>query len=275
MSSLSASGNAVPAGWDCHVHVFEDGAALDPSAHYRPTRHPLSAIEALAAEHGCGHLVLVQPSVYGVENRILLEALWASGGRHRGVVVLAGNETAADLAGMNEVGVRGIRFNLVSPAGSGHADAERQLHALGPMLRDLDWHVQWYAPASALPQLAGWQKSTGLRFVLDHLAGIGTRVPMAGAHWDALGQLARTGAWVKLSGWYRLDAPAPYASLHDRIRAVAARFEDRVVWGSDWPHTSFEPQALPAYASLWEPAVAALGAESALAVACNGARLYA
>ncbi|MET3382520.1 putative TIM-barrel fold metal-dependent hydrolase [Variovorax paradoxus] len=25
------------------------------------------------------------------------------------------------------------------------------------------------------------------------------------------------------------------------------------MWGSDWPHTSFAPDALPVYSSVWEP----------------------
>ena len=103
-------------GWDCHVHVFEAGAPLRPG-HYRPVDRPLAAIEALAAAQGIGHLVLVQPSVYGTDNSVLMRALAAGGGRHRGVVVVDASVSDTELDRFHAAGVRGIRFNLVSPAG--------------------------------------------------------------------------------------------------------------------------------------------------------------
>jgi predicted TIM-barrel fold metal-dependent hydrolase len=67
----------IPSGWDSPVHVF---AATAPRllGHYAPREHPLVAIEALAMAHGCGHLVLVQPSIYGTDNQLLLTALTQS-----------------------------------------------------------------------------------------------------------------------------------------------------------------------------------------------------
>ena len=58
-------GQAAP-GWDCHVRVFDEAAPV-----------------------GVGHLVLVQPSVYGADNRVRMQALSVEPGRHRGVAVLA------------------------------------------------------------------------------------------------------------------------------------------------------------------------------------------
>ena len=40
-----------------------------------PVDRPLAQIEAVAATTACGHLVLVQPSVYGTDNSVLLRAL--------------------------------------------------------------------------------------------------------------------------------------------------------------------------------------------------------
>ena len=65
---------SVATGWDCHVHVFDAAAPVRPG-HYRPDHHPLEEIEALALAHGIGHLVLVQPSVYGSDHAVLLRAL--------------------------------------------------------------------------------------------------------------------------------------------------------------------------------------------------------
>lgn len=237
--------------WDSHVHVF-DGAAAVAVGHYRPVHRPLADIEALACDNDVTHLVLVQPSVYGKDNTVLLDALRASQGRHRGVVVLAPDVDDAALAAMHALGVRGVRFNLVSPVGNG-LDTLNNFHALAPRLRALGWHVQWYARPDDLSTIAALHAASPVAAVLDHLAGIHAELPPDHVAWQALAKLAGQGAWVKLSGWYRLRAASPYLELDDSIRKMVLLFADHLVWGSDWPHTSFAPEAMPSYASTREP----------------------
>lgn len=250
------------AGWDCHVHVF-DASLASHGGHYRPVDRPLDEIEAVARGHGVAHLVLVQPSVYGTDNSLMLRALAREPGRHRGVVVVADEIADAELDEMHDRGVRGVRFNLVSPAGEG-APQQRRFAALAPRLRERGWHVQWYARAGQLASIAELHRRSGLTCVLDHLGGLGTGVTADDTAWQAVAALADQGAWLKLSGWYRLDACAPYAELVPRIGRLAAMFGGRMVWGSDWPHTSFAPDAAPGYDSTWRPVVDALGADAAV-----------
>lgn len=261
-------------GWDCHVHLFDDSAPTAPGAHYRPVPRQLEEIEALAAAHGIGHLVLVQPSVYGTDNRLLLQGLRDGGGRHRGVVVVDASVDDRQLEGWHALGVRGVRFNLVSPVGSAAEEAQATLRALAPSLRRLGWHVQVYASPAALPQVVRWQAASGLRFVLDHLAGMTAAHADDAVAWEALRRLAEAGAWIKLSAWYRLQAVQPYDALDLIIARVAGLFEGRMVWGSDWPHTSFAPESLPTYASVMEPVGRALPGRVATTLAA-GSLLYA
>lgn len=249
-------------GWDTHVHVFERDAPVVPG-HYAPVPRTLAEIEAAAAAHGIGRLVLVQPSVYGTDHGVLLRALQAGGGRHRGVAVVGPGVTDNELDTLHAAGVRGVRFNLVSPAAPAF-EPGATLEALATRLRARGWHVQWYAPPERLPQIAAWQAAHGLVFVLDHLAGLHAELPADDPAWAAAAQLAAGGAWVKLSGWYRLRAAEPYTALRPALRRVAALFGPRTLWGSDWPHTSFPPDRLPTYVSTLEPVRAALG-EAALA----------
>jgi predicted TIM-barrel fold metal-dependent hydrolase len=254
------------AGWDCHVHVF-DAKAPARVGHYVPVDRPLLDIEATASRHGVAHLVLVQPSVYGSDNSLMLEALRASGGRHRGVIVVDAVPDAAKFDAMHALGVRGVRFNWVSPVGDGTSrgnDIASRFDALAPHLRRRGWHVQWYARAEQLDTIAKLHaKHPGVIAVLDHVAGLRTGIDTTHTAWHALDRLAVQGAWVKLSGWYRLDAPAPYDTLLGTVRRVHERFAQRLVWGSDWPHTAFAADAMPAYASTWQPVVDALGADAA------------
>ncbi len=265
--ALTLEGPALAPGWDCHVHVF-DAAAPVRTGHYVPVHRPLDAIERLAAQHGIGHLVLVQPSVYGSDNTVMLQALAAGQGRHRGVAVVEPHIAVQELDAMHALGVRGVRFNLVSPAGHGgdQLALETQLLRLAPHLRGRAWFVQWYVEAATLPQVATWQAQTGLCFVLDHLAGLHAALRPEDRAWQAAESLAARGAWVKLSGWYRLGAAAPYAALTPTIQRLSAMFGSRTVWGSDWPHTSFAPDQLPPYGSTLQPLGAALGAVAQAAV---------
>jgi predicted TIM-barrel fold metal-dependent hydrolase len=260
-------------GCDCHVHVFEAGAPVRPG-HYLPMHRPVGDIERAAAALGVSRLVLVQPSVYGSDHRVLLHALRASGGRHRGVAVVDAEVSDAALDELHAAGVRGIRFNRVSPAAP-PVDVASCLRALAPRLRARGWHVQWYVAAPALPELAALQRDTGLSFVLDHLGGVQAALPAASPLWAALQALADGGAWLKLSGWYRLGAAAPYDSLGPQVQRLARMFGARTVWGSDWPHTSFQSHALPDYAATWAPVVQALGPAAADAILRqHAARLY-
>jgi predicted TIM-barrel fold metal-dependent hydrolase len=161
------------AGWDCHVHVFDAAARVVPG-HYVPRHSPLEEIEELARSHGFGQLVLVQPSVYGTDNTVLLDALKTSAGRHRGVVVVDADISDAALTEMHALGVRGVRFNLVSPVGSG-APKDITFKQLVPRLRALSWHVQWYSRPEDLAMIAALHAAPaakGVSAVLDHLAGI-------------------------------------------------------------------------------------------------------
>lgn len=250
-------------GWDCHVHLF-DAQAVTLGGHYQPANASLPDIENLAQAHGVHHLVLVQPSVYGSDNSLLLKALHQSAGRHRGVVVL--DAVPQDLQPLHALGVRGLRLNLVSPVGR-VVSPQTLLSALAPQMHALNWHVQCYARAEDLPSLLPLQDSSGLPFVLDHLAGLHAQLPANHPAWSAAQTLAAQGAWVKLSGWYRLQATPPYSALHGHIKRLAGMFGERMVWGSDWPHTSFVRAQAPAYASMWQPVHEALRAAAVLRTA--------
>lgn len=251
-------------GWDCHVHVF-DASAPARAGHYRPVDRRLAQIEATARAHGVRHLVLVQPSVYGTDNTLMLDALALEPGLHRGVAVVSDDVADDELDAMHAAGVRGVRLNLVSPVGEG-ADPAQRFAALAPRLRRLGWHLQWFTNADQVPRIAELHRSGDCSCVLDHLAGLGVQVADDHPAWQAAERLAAQGAWLKLSGWYRLDAQAPYTGLVPRIRRLADLFGDRMVWGSDWPHTSFAPDAMPPYADTWRPVVEALGLETAEAL---------
>jgi predicted TIM-barrel fold metal-dependent hydrolase len=263
--------------WDCHVHVFGPAEQYPvASTHgYRPPLRPLGRVEEAAAGAGIAHLVLVQPSVYGTDNACLLEALRAGGGRHRGVAVVGPDIPAVELERMHAIGVRGLRFNLVSPDGNGLDGFE----ALAPMAEQLGWHLQFLAPPEALRRILALRETTRAPFVLDHFGGIAADEGERSEHAGVLQQLlVHDNVWVKLSGFYRLSARPAWEDLDSLLIQLATIAPERALWGSDWPHSwYFGPGRgpAPAYAQTLAPITRCLPAELRLKVLQdNPWRLY-
>src|SRR5207247_4182496 len=129
---------------------------------------------ALQARIGTTRNVIVQPSAYGVDNRLLVESLAAFGLTNaRGVAVVNTSVTDAELRQLHDAGVRGIRFNL-APPGTTTLDMVRPLaRRIAPM----GWHIQLNAPAAALLDAKSVWSDLPVPVVFDHLG----RVPQPGA----------------------------------------------------------------------------------------------
>jgi predicted TIM-barrel fold metal-dependent hydrolase len=255
--------DGVRGGWDTHIHVFAGGGLA--GSHYAP---PISTIEMWqqsASQIGVSHAVLVQPSVYGTDNGVLLAALRATNGLHRGVVVIDPDAPEHELAEMQRLGVRGVRVNLVSPVGNSGVDIDR----LAERIATFGWHLQFYAAPSHWERIVEIQKRWQLAVVLDHFAGMRPDVALSTAEANNLHTLANNGAWIKCSAIYRLGVTPPFTAGRAMANDLLAGFRGRVVWGSDWPHTWYlerqeptqEPSrgAAPTFAELLLPFADAFG----------------
>ena len=262
-------------GWDGHVHLF-DAAQPVRAGHYVPAGARLDDLTRQAQPHGIGRFVLVQPSVYGSNNQLVLQGLAASAGRHRGVVVLDEAPDDSQLTQWHQLGVRGVRLNLFSPVGDRARDWAAHARQLAAAIAGSGWHLQWYARPQDLPVLADLQAQCQVPFVLDHFAGLGPDDVAAHPHLSsALQRLAHAGAWVKLSAPYRVRGAAHLARWRAHAQTVAQEFGARAVWGSDWPHTAFEAGQAPSYRDLVADATELLGSGAfAALVTENAARLY-
>ncbi len=102
---------------DTHLHVFGDPdiyPASNPNALYQPPRDcSFAAMQRLHAALGIERAVLVQPTVYGTDHRVLHDVLKdAPKGKYRGVVIVDDSVGNAELQRLHDVGVRGARFNF-------------------------------------------------------------------------------------------------------------------------------------------------------------------
>lgn len=242
---VDPAGFEVPAGaCDAHAHVFSDDPAypLVADRSYTPPRAPEEAYLEMLARTGMSRGVLVQISVYGTDNRYLLEVLSRHPDRLRGVAVVDPDVEDDVLVRMHELGVRGVRLNVLFGGGVGLEAMETLAARIAP----LGWHLQLLLDTRALPELMPRVTRLPVPVVVDHLghqpADLGPDHPGFGA----LVALARDhGGWVKLSGAYRIDPGAP---LYPDARALAERIleaaPERVVYGSDWPHVAV-PSSMP------------------------------
>lgn len=145
----------------------------------------------------------------------MLAALAGRPSLHRGVAVVDPSIADAQLGRMHALGVRGIRFNLVSPVGNGpqELDALSRACANGagtccgkPMPRISKASRDGTSAAAWAACSTTWQACTrNCR-----------RRMRPGSTWTA---------WPasKLSRWYRLRAQAPYTALCAHIERVAQR----------------------------------------------------
>ena len=203
----------------------------------------------------------------------MLRALAVEPGRHRGVAVVDDDVADAELDTMHACGVRGVRLNLVSPVGESRRTGAALCRAgAAPAPAGLARTV--VRERREMPSIAELHRHGGLTCVLDHLAGFGARVAADHPAWQAVEALAAQGAWLKLSGWYRLDAQRTLQRSGAADSSTRELFGERMVWGSDWPHTMFAADAIPSYLSTWRPVVDALGREGAEALQRRRPAIY-
>lgn len=237
----------LPAGaTDCHAHVFGPAARYpyaEPRS-YTPPDCTLEAYRHMLATIGCDRAVLVQPSVYGTDNRAHLEALAAAGRSFRMVAVVDPDVPDAELEAMNAAGVRGVRFNVVNVGGMRTEAIQRMAARLAP----LGWHIQVFAEPETLVALEATLAALPVPVVVDHMGALRAAEGLEQPGFQALLRLLRGGnAWVKLSGAYRVSAQqtAPFSDVVPYAQALIEAAPDHCVWGSDWPHPMVNDRPMP------------------------------
>jgi len=98
-----------PAGaCDCHAHVFGPQSRFPylPNAAYIPPDALPQDYARMLTTIGCQRAVLVQPSVYGTDNRCMVAALTSGVFNLRGVAVVNENISEAELEAMHRAGGR-------------------------------------------------------------------------------------------------------------------------------------------------------------------------
>jgi predicted TIM-barrel fold metal-dependent hydrolase len=225
---------------DCHVHLVGPASnyPFDLARVYTPGDASEVELDALHRRLGIERVVLVQPSVYGTDNRRLLDGLAALGPRSRAIAVIDDATTNADLHRFNAAGVRGVRINISTSGSDDPAQAWRRIAAQAERVTTLGWHVQVLMKAPAIAALADRLAGLACPLVIDHFGQPDFAQGPEQPAFRAIVDLVRAGhAVVKLSAMERLAGQGRLGRLAPFIQALAEANPIGVVWGSDWPHT--------------------------------------
>ena len=226
----------VPAGAvDCHHHIF------DPK--FPKAGKPMRAIGTvedyalLKRRLGFSRSVVVAPNSYGTDNACLLDALDRFGDAARGVAIIAADTPLAEIRALHAARVRGARFYLEK----GNPPEPAALAGFAKRAAGLRWHVEIMpsrgeALVAAEPALA----ELGCDVVIDHLGYTPQPDGIAHPAFDTMRRLLDAGhVWIKLSGVYftsKVGFP-DYGDVDALAKALAAHRPDRMLWGTDWPHS--------------------------------------
>ena len=230
-----------PKACDCHIHVF--GPAADYPYAEGGTYTPPDALPedglTMLRTLGMERVVLVQPSIYGTDNSRMLDAMTTLGEMARGVAVVPDDVGRAELERLHAAGVRGLRLNVEAVERGDLEELTRRMIHLAGRICDMDWHLELHVGSHVLEALAPVVEQLAVDVVFDHMAKIPADEAPDHPGLTAVKRMLGTGrCWVKLSGAYRVSRKGErYEDVAQLARALLGTNPERMVWGSDWPHT--------------------------------------
>lgn len=226
---------------DCHAHICGPFGAFPYAEEriYTPPDALLADYRRMLGTLGVQRAVLVQPSVYGTDNSVLIKALREAGTMMRGVAVVDPTILDADLRALDDAGVRGVRINVVDRREGLNTVPLDEIVPLAKRIADLGWHVELLLQVDAAVDLETVIAAIPTDIVLGHFGY--AHVARGGAEHPGFKTLLRvmqTGrCWVKMTGPYRISAQTlPYADIMPMVHALVQNAPERLVWGTDWPH---------------------------------------
>ena len=255
MSAANSFGRPLLAGAiDTHFHVFgpEDRYPYAAGRSYTPPDAGLEAWQAIGSDFGITGGVLVQASVHGLDNSQISDTMRGSPNSLRGVAAVAPDVEDRQLADLDALGFRGARVNTIFASGTVLETAQR----LAPRLRSTSWHLEFLSDVSRIANLRKFVEALGVPVVFAHFGHVRADHALNDPGFrDLLGLVSDGLAWVKLSGPARITARdfPPYEDVAPLAEALCTANPHRLLWGSDWPHTSITRRA-PSMAELAEMA---------------------
>ena len=191
---------------------------------------------------GIDRVIITQGNAHQRDNSNLVACLGAMGDVARGVAVIDGTTTEAELGRLSAAGVIGARIMDLPGGAVGLAE----LDAIDAKVAERGWMIAVQFDGSKIlehePRLAEIKS----RWVFDHHGKFFGGVAPDGPEVAAVKRLVDRGnCWFKFAGAYessKAGGPA-YADVAAVSKAIAAHAPERIVWGTNWPHNLAKQQA--------------------------------
>lgn len=224
-----------PGACDTHLHVYDQRFPAAPEAVLRPPDATVDDYRRLQDALGLERLVLIQPTTYGLDNRLHLEAMAAFGDSARGVMVVDATTPLDELRRLTDLGVRGARFHMLPGGAVGWDD----LDIVAGRVADLGWHIQLQLNGLDLIDHRDQLLRLPTPLVIDHIGRFTPPPPLDHPSVALLFELLdQDRTWVKLSAPYESSASGPpdYVDELHLVDALVEARPDRLLWASNWPH---------------------------------------
>ena len=269
----------LPAGAvDAHCHVFGPSPEFPfaPERKYTPCNAGKDQLFALRDHLGFSRNVIVQATCHGKDNSAMVDACRAGGELTRGVASVGAEITRKELAEMHQTGVRGVRFNFVKRLVD--ATPREVFIRIADKIQEFGWSIVVYFEAADLEDLEPFLKQLPGIIVGDHMGRPDVTKGVDHPDFERFIRLMaeNENIWTKVTCPERLTvAGVPYDDVVPYYRAIVERFEDRVLWGTDWPHPNMKSH-MPDDGALVDyiPRIARTAEQQQKLLVTNPMRLY-
>jgi 2-pyrone-4,6-dicarboxylate lactonase len=168
----------------------------------------------------------------------MLDAVAEMDGKFLAVVAVNATVTDRELEDFHARGARGARVNLVDKGGNPF-DGPRAVQKFTERIGDMGWHLEVLIHVHEFDDLRVTMNGMAVDVSFGHLGYMKTDNPIEHPGFQEFLDLLRDGrCWVKLTGTYRIttSVATPYNDVAPYAKALIEANEDRIVWGTDWPH---------------------------------------
>jgi predicted TIM-barrel fold metal-dependent hydrolase len=234
-----------PGACDCHTHIFgpEKQFPYWSERAYTPADASIAQIKQLHHHLGIERVVIVHPSPYGVDNSRSLEAIRELGNQARGVSVIDESKTTMqEIEKLHQAGFRGVRLNLETSGVEDPIFAKNKLVQTAKLIQSFGWHIQIYSNPQLVTQLSHEIIHCDVPVVLDHFARTSIDAGLDQPFILQLLEMLKSGnVWMKLSAPQRITDHPDSDLMAEFTNMLIGTNQDRLVWGSDWPHSGAQP----------------------------------
>ncbi len=207
--------------FDSHFHIIDKRFPLIPNQGFIPNEFTVYDYKKRMEQYNLIGGALVSGSFNGFDQGYLISALKELGENFVGVVNLKSDVSDENLFYLNNLGVRGVRFNLKR----GGSETIDKLEDFAKRIYDVvGWHVDLYLGSKELEEFRNI--IVKLPFVvIDHLG-------LSKDSLRTLFNLVEMGVYIKASGFGRLDFDPKYA-----IKEIMKINPNALMFGTDLPST--------------------------------------